>query len=891
MANCPRCKGSGMGLSSPDGLLVWGTPLTEFAITFRTITQRVTLGVHAALILLVASGLLALGWRAAQLTEITDLLTLAFWMNGGSLIAWFWFCMLLLAFLMFRIAEYGQLVKSLPTWGMSHRMQAAYETHATERARHRVDVAQYVSDAAWEVVANAFTLAQQLNRAEVGTAHLFAAAISSRAGAGFLARVGLSFDTLKTPLAKVVAAGEGSGKPPVLSKDAKKTLLLAYAAARNDHRQHVGVVEVFVQAFLADQRLQDLLDGLGYPPDNVVHVAEWVRLQDVLREDHRRFVALASLKPATAMNRSMTARATPFLDRFSEDLTVAARMGYLAPLVGRENTVEEVLRGIESGRRSVILVGAPGTGKRAIVEGLARRMVEEDVPEPLFDRRLVALSVPQLVASGDPSLAAERLQTILDEISASGNIIVILEGIETLAGGTSGPLDLAEILGAELDHGRFIVIGTTTLDAYTRYLERRPLGARLLRINVPELDHDNAMRVCMAKSPSIEYDHRVFFSFAAIEKAVTLSGRYIHDRALPEKALDVMKEAAVLAQKQGASAAAGKARIPVTAEHVAQIVHDMSQIPVEAVSEDESSKLLALEDRLHERIIGQNAAVTAVAQAMRRARAELREGKRPIANFLFLGPTGVGKTELSKALAADYFGSEAAMVRVDMSEYQSPSSVTRMIGAPGDERGGLLTEAVRRKPFTIVLLDEIEKAHPDILNLFLQVMDDGRLTDGIGRTIDFTQVVLIATSNAGTQYIQDETRKGTNAEVIKTGLLERELKGIFRPEFLNRFDATIIFSPLTPQDVQAITRLLIASVAARMEEKGIGFRAEEGAIIALAQLGFDPAFGARPLRRVIQDRVENALADLILRAAIKRRDTAVLKPDLSVTVEQAKEIA
>lgn len=879
-----------MGLSSPDGLLVWGTPVNDFAIAFRVIKQRVTLALHALLILLSALGVVALGWRLAFLTEILDIFTIGFWVDDGRLIAFFWMGLFLLAFLVFRIAEYGQNVKSLPIWKMSRREQEVYESHADERARYRVDVAEYLSDGAWEVVANAFKLAHSVQRTEVTTVHLFAAAISSRAGAGFLARVGLSFDTLKTPLAKLVGRGEGGGQPPVLSKDVKKVLLLAYHAAREARRPHVGVVEVFMQAFLADERLQDLLDGLGYPADHVLHVAEWVRLQDVLREDHKRFVALAALKPANNMNRSMTARATPFLDRFSEDLTVAARMGYIAPLIGRDSTVDELLRGIESGRRSVVLAGEPGTGKHAIVEGLARRMVEEDIPEPLFDKRLVALSVPQLIAAGDPSLASERLFAILEEASASGNIILVLEGIETLAGGGGGgPVDLAEILGSELDNGRFIVIGTTTPNAYTRYLERRSLGSRLLRVNVPEMDPDSAMRVCMAKSPGIEYKHGVFFSFAAIEKAVSLSQRYLHDSALPEKALNVLKESAVLAQKQGAGAA-GNARVPVTPEHVAEVIHGMSQVPVEAVSEDESSKLLELEHRLHERIIGQDAAVTAVAQAMRRARAELREGKRPIANFLFMGPTGVGKTELSKALAAEYFGSEKAMVRIDMSEYQDAASVARMIGASGDERGGLLTEAVRRTPFTIVLLDEIEKAHPDILNLFLQVMDDGRLTDGVGRTIDFTQVVLIATSNAGSQFIQDETRKGTSPDIIKTGLIERELKGIFRPEFLNRFDAAIVFSPLSPTDVQAITRLLLNGVAERLEEKGMHFRADEAAVAELARLGYDPAFGARPLRRVIQDRVENALADLILRSAVKRRDTIVLNGDLSVTVEAAGEL-
>jgi ATP-dependent Clp protease ATP-binding subunit ClpB len=316
------------------------------------------------------------------------------------------------------------------------------------------------------------------------------------------------------------------------------------------------------------------------------------------------------------------------------------------------------------------------------------------------------------------------------------------------------------------------------------------------------------------------------------------------------------------------------------------VIRDKTNIPVEAVTKDESSKLLNLEEKLHERVIGQDEAVKAVAQAMRRARAEIREGKRPIANFLFLGPTGVGKTELSKAIAAEYFGDENLMVRLDMSEYQNPDSIARMIGAPGDARGGLLTEAVRKNPFSIVLLDELEKAHPDILTLFLQVMDDGRLTDGVGRTIDFTNTLVIATSNAGSQYIQDEVRAGSSIERIKTGLLEDQLKTYFRPEFLNRFDAVIVFKPLTMDDVTQITWLLLDSVRKRLEEKGMGFRAEDEAVEELATAGFDPVYGARPLRRVIQDRVENALADLLLSQGVARKDMVVLEKGGELRVEK-----
>jgi ATP-dependent Clp protease ATP-binding subunit ClpC len=622
-----------------------------------------------------------------------------------------------------------------------------------------------------------------------------------------------------------------------------------------------------------------MFDRLGFPREHVLHVAHWVRLQEQLREEHDRFISLSQQKPNTGMNRLMTARQTALLDRFSEDLTLAARNGHLMPPVGREKEMEELLRAIESGRQGVVLVGDAGVGKTALVEALARRMVEEDVPASLFDRRLVSVHLAALVAGGESGQALERLLTMLNEAALSGNIVLVLEGIEALAGGGTGAMDLAEALASELDRGHFFVIATTTPQAWTGVLERRSLGSKLVRVQVEEMDEEAVLEVLMAKSGFIEYETRVFFSYAALERAVTLGTRYLHDERMPQAAINMVREAAVLARNERGE------QVLVSAEDVAKIIQAKTNIPVNAISQDESQKLLNLEERLHGRVIGQEEAVTAVAQAMRRARADVREHKRPIANFLFLGPTGVGKTELSKALAAEYFGREEAMIRLDMSEYQHPSSIVRMIGSPGDERGGLLTEAVRKQPFSIILLDELEKAHPDILTLFLQVMDDGRLTDGVGRTVDFTNAVLIATSNAGTGFIQEQVKAGASTERIKIGLLEGELKGVFRPEFLNRFDGVIVFKPLTLENVRAIAGLLLHGLAKRLALKGMGFRAEPVAVEELVQAGFDPLYGARPLRRVIQERVENALADALLRKDVSRRDTIVVQPGGKLEVE------
>lgn len=886
--NCKQCGGAGIGVQSEQGFLVWAAEVSDFTSAIRKLRIKINAIVHLAIMTLIVLCLIVFFANVIPNFTVEDIKTLAFWTSGHWFVTILCIAVILSAYFIFRMSEFTALAKDLPHWLITRNTKlitrdlgSGDSRDALHGMRYSLDVSPYYSPLAMDVVESAYKLTKEIGRIEITPETLFAAVLTSSEGSLFMVRLGMSFDKIKQPLVHLLMRGS-AGTPPIsFSREAKRVLASAFVLADETRRRHVTPMEIFLQAFVESQPLQELLDGLGFPYAHVTHVAQWVLLQSKLREDQERFVHLARLKPKSNMNRSMTARQTSLLDRFSEDLTLLARQGYLAPMVGNENVMEEVLRGLESGQRGVALVGETGTGKAAIVEQLARRMVEEDVPEILFDKRLVSVNLAQVVAAGDPGLAAERLIEMLNEVALSGNIVLALYGVEALVGSGNGPMDLAEALAAELDKGYCMFVATTTPQAWTQYLERRSLGQKLVKVAVPAPDADQVIQVLMAKAGGIEYQNKVFFSYAALEKATFLGMRYLHDVAPPQSVLNIIKEAAVTARKVRGE------HTFVTAEDVAKVVHDKTNIPVEMVTEKESQHLLELESHMHGRIIGQDEAVVAVARAIRRARAELREGKRPIANFLFLGPTGVGKTECAKTLGQEYFGDEGAMVRLDMSEYQDKSSVARMIGAPGDDRGGLLTEAVRKKPFTIVLLDEIEKAHPDILTLFLQVMDDGRLTDGIGRTIDFTNTIVIMTSNAGTSYIQSAVSERQSIERIKTALMERELKGIFRPEFLNRFDGVIVFKPLTRDEVVQIAWLMVNRIGKQLEAKGLKFRADDTAVEDLADAGFDPAFGARPLRRVIQDRVENQLADLLLRNEATRRDTITLQADGTLGVEKA----
>ncbi len=743
----------------------------------------------------------------------------------------------------------------------------------------RFDIATACDDDTLVIIEEAYRLAAHLRHSQVEAIHFFGASLSTTAGAIVLARLGLKFDDLRESLQRRL--GNLMQGAPHFGLPAEELVAQAFLHALQTRRRAVSALDLMAVAVRTDDFLQELFAAKGTKLEELENVLAWMRIRDDLRQRYQDFQKAASFKPTTNMNRSMTAVATPFLDSVSEDLTRDAVYGRTELLIDRETEMATIMRAIEGGGQSVVLVGPPGVGKQAIIEGIADLMVEERVPKVLQDKRLLKLSVPHIVSAQGGTGAEERLLYALQQVARSGNVVLVIEDLHVLVG-RSGGVDLASILASELAKGYTFVIATTTPQDYAEVVERSILSPKFQKIVIREPERNEAIQVVEAKLGLIEARHKVIFTYAAVAATVDLSSRYMHESMLPEKAIELAKETALMVAKRGQQSAW------VRKDDVAQIVGERTRIPVTEVSQDEGQKLLQLEERVHARVIGQEQAVKSIAAALRRARTELRSGSRPIANFLFLGPTGVGKTELAKATAEVYFGNENAMIRFDMSEYQDQASVTRLIG--GTAQSGQLTEAVRKNPFALVLLDELEKAHPDILNLFLQVMDDGRLTDGFGRTVDFTNVILIATSNAGTQFIQDQVAAGTSLDSIRQTLLDRELRSLYRPEFLNRFDDVIVFSPLTREDVVAIAYLMIDKVTQLIKAKGMTLQVTDAAVHELAEAGYDPKFGARPLRRVIQDRLENPLAEYVLRGQVARRDTIIFDSGSRLSVQKAPEL-
>lgn len=885
-ARCASCRGDGHLAVFGDMVLTWSDALSPAGIAERKIEFFLRNLLLGFLTLLGLLGIGAVFLESIRHSQV-NVLTASFWRATSPRLLFFYCTLWTNAYLISRVLREGDRVK--PVAYKAYGKTASPIMHAWAeavlvRGKRRRNIAQSFSVRAYRVVEEAYEEAHAAGAARVDALHLFTALLGTDDALMLFMRLGVAPEALVARLKGMTAALPASSDGmPALEQEFWKMLFSAYLIAFEGHARTVRPLELFLAVVRTSPAVQDMLEDFGADLKKVENVAAWVRIVAEIRARSHRGRAVAASRPNGGMNRTMTAIATPALDSLSEDYTLRAAHGFFPPFVNREKEMEAVFRIFEGGGRSVLLVGQPGTGKDAFLEGLAERMVSEDVPRVLQDKRLVTLSLPKLVAGATPAEAAERLEQMFYEIAVSGNIILAIPAVEGLIGistGSVGGIDIAEILETKISKLGLLAIATTSPEAYLQGVERSAIGRGFEKVEFPEVGIDGAIQICEAKSGAIEAEQHVWFSYAAIEATVTLSDRYLHDRYLPEKALEILREVAYAVRNKRGE------RTFVSAEDVALLISEKAKVPMTSVTASESESLLQLESSMHGRVIGQDEAVSAVAASIRRARTALRADNRPIANFLFLGPTGVGKTELAKTVAETYFGREEAMVRLDMSEYQDASAIHRLIGMPGGAAGGVLTEAIRRQPFTMLLLDEIEKAHPDLLNVFLQVMDDGRLTDNSGRTIDFTNVILIATSNAGSQFIQTSLREGMAIKEIKQALLNEHLQGIFRPEFLNRFDGVIVFRPLTMEDVQKIARLMLIGIAKQLEAKDIALQASDEAVLELASAGFDPVFGARPLRRVMQERVQDLLAHALLQGKISRRDTVVLEHGGTFRIER-----
>ncbi len=788
--------------------------------------------------------------------------------------------------------------------------------------------------------------ARAINHNYIGTEHLLLGLI--REGEGIASRVleslGVKADTIRDQLDKVIGRGENPPSSISYTPRAKKVIELAIEEGRNLGHNYVGT--------------EHLLLGL-------IREAEGVAAQVLsnlgVNLDEARKLVLKSLDkgdvPPGNMGRGRKERSkTPTLDNFGRDLTTMAEEGKLDPVVGREKEIERVLQVLSRRtKNNPCLIGEPGVGKTAIAEGLAQRIVEGQVPETLKGKRVVTIDMAGLVAGTKyRGEFEERLRKVLDELRGAGDVVLFIDEMHTIigAGGAEGAIDASSILKPALARGELQCIGATTLDEYRKHVERDPaLERRFQPITVDEPTREESIAILKGLRDHYEAHHRVKIPDEALMAAVNLSDRYITDRFLPDKAIDLMDEAAsrvrlkkytappdlkkleekierLRSEKESAVQnqefeAAAKLRdkeqtmreelaglkkkweqqkvaddMVVTEEEIAHIVSSWTGIPVKKLAEEETARLLNLEKILHERMIGQDEAVKAVSRAIRRARAGLKDPKRPIGSFIFMGPTGVGKTELARALAEALFGDEDAMIRLDMSEFSERHTTARLVGAPpgyvGFDEGGQLTEKVRRKPYSVVLMDEIEKAHPEVFNVLLQVLEDGRLTDGKGRTVDFRNTVVIMTSNVGAEFIRKQPVVGfrsadgeKNYEAMKERMLE-DLKRTFRPEFLNRIDEVIVFHSLEQEHLQEIVDLMLQDVFNRLEDYDMKLVVSQEAKEFLAKEGFDPTFGARPLRRVIQKYIENDISEEMLKGNFRQGETifaAVNDGKLSFTTE------
>ena len=790
----------------------------------------------------------------------------------------------------------------------------------------------------------ALNYANRLSRSSgcnyVGTEHILAGLLKEGTGvaAEVLTANNVELEALLKLIDELVAAGE---EVTVADRDGyspRTQMVLDRAREMADRfdSERIGTEHLLLAIIKeGDCAASRLLNTMGANPQKL-----FVDILAAMGEDP------AQYREEIQRGRNEEATLTPTLDQYSRDLTAMARAGRLDPVIGREKETERVIQILcRRGKNNPCLIGEPGVGKTAIVEGIAQSLVNGNVPDIVADKRLVSLDMSGLVAKSKYRGEFEdRIKKVINEVETAGNVLLFIDELHTIigAGGAEGALDASNILKPALARGDVQVIGATTIEEYRKYIEKdAALERRFQPVQVEEPTEEESIEILKGLRKLYEKHHHVQITDEGVEASVRLSARYVNDRFLPDKAIDLMDEAAAKARlgmmhgsdemmqlnreihqteldmehalqegdiekartwketRENLQASreklekknrrVSKNKVPVVGENeIADVVAGWTKIPVSRLTESEASRLQKLEETLHKRVIGQEEAVSAVSKAVRRGRVGLKDPKRPIGSFLFLGPTGVGKTEVSKALAEAVFGNEDSMIRVDMSEYMEKHSVSKMIGSPpgyvGHEDGGQLSEKVRRNPFSVILFDDIEKAHPDVFNILLQVLDDGHITDSQGRKVDFKNTIIIMTSNAGAQSIIEPKKLGFGAkedekqdhERMKASVME-EVKRIFKPEFLNRIDETIVFRALNKDDMKKIIGIMVRDLQKRCKEQlQIDLVVREAAKEFIVEKAYDRKYGARPLRRKLQDEVEDRLADALIRGEIHAKDRVIV---------------
>lgn len=775
--------------------------------------------------------------------------------------------------------------------------------------------------------------ALRLMHNNIGTEHILLGLIREEEGIAAKALIELGLDTnvIKTEVENLIGVGKVAVNTIHYTPRAKKVIELSQDEARKLNHSYIGTEHILLGL---------IREGEGVASRVLTNLD--VSLNKARQQVLQLLGASESAGARAGRGEPGKSGKTPTLDSLARDLTESVKEGKIDPVIGRDEEIERIIQILSRRtKNNPVLIGEPGVGKTAVVEGLAHQIVVNEVPELLKDKRVMTLDMGTVVAGTKYRGEFEdRLKKVMDEIRNAGNVILFIDELHTLigAGGAEGAIDASNILKPALSRGELQCVGATTLDEYRKYIEKdAALERRFQPIKVGEPSIKETEEILKGLRDRYEAHHRVTITDEAIEAAANLSHRYISDRFLPDKAIDLIDEAgskvrlrsykipdslkkleakleevkkekdsAVLSQEFEKAASfrdterrlqieveetsnkwkekQGQEDAEVTEEDVAGVVSTWTGIPVVKLTKGETDRLLNMEEILHNRIIGQSEAVNAVSKAIRRARAGLKDPKRPIGSFIFLGPTGVGKTELARALAESMFADEDAMIRIDMSEYMEKHSTSRLVGSPpgyvGYEEGGQLTELVRRKPYSVVLLDEIEKAHPEVFNILLQVLEDGRLTDSKGRVVDFRNTVLIMTSNVGASELKKNSFVGFNLEEEgqdHKDMKEKvttELKRTFRPEFLNRIDETIVFHSLEKEHMKDIVTLMIKEVQKRMEAQEMNFTITEGAIEKIAEEGFNPEYGARPLRRSIQSNIEDLLSEELLKGTISKGEKA-----------------